>query len=576
MKPDTEFPIAMTALAPVARLHVLSLSISAIAAVLGWPAVAVGQVQPDIGGALRESTPPLRVIPPTPELKGMPIAPSPAAKVPAAGPSFVLKGVRFSGSTLLADDVLQAMVADRVGQQVTLPDLEALALRVTERYRQQGYLLAQAVVPVQAFGDGVVEISVIEGNLGKVTLQLDPAAPVEPQVLERILSRLEPGRPLHGPTLERVMLLLMDLPGLAPQAALEAGDLAGATDLIITVGPRQPWSLILDVDNHGSRASSEYRVGTTARLSGPLRQGDNLDARAQLGAGGRLSYGRLSYELPVGGDGTRLGASFSQVEYELGRNFAVLDASGRADVFELSLSHPIIRSRARNLFGRVGWQRKDLDDRIGLLGRRDEKSLRTTFAGLAYEQRDKLLGGGYLSAGITAFFGNLDLEGVARAEDRSGSRTEGSFQRWNYELSRLNRLAGPVNLFFGMTGQFSDKNLTSAEKVSLGGPRAVRAYAPAEATVDEGHVANLELRYSVTPELSLQGFYDWGWGKYKRNPAPGEGGNHVSLRGYGIGAFWGTADGLVIRASLAWRATDRGVAEPDRMPRLYLQVSRSF
>ena len=566
----------MTAPAPVARLLVPPLSVFAIATALGSPAVAWAQVLPDAGGALRESTPPAKVIPPTPEIKGMP-APAPAAATtPAGGPSFVLRGIRFSGSTLFTDETLQALVADRVGQSVTLAELESLAQRVTDRYRADGYLLAQAIVPVQAFADGVVEMSVIEGTLGKVSLQVDPAARIEPHVLERILSRLEPGRPLHGPALERVMLLLSDLPGLAPQAALEQSDLAGATDLIVTVGPRRPWSLILDADNYGSRASSEYRVGATGRLNSPLRLGDNLDARAQLGAGGRLSYGRLSYELPVGGNGTRLGASYSQVEYELGKDFAVLDASGRADVLELSLSHPIIRSRSRNLFGRLGWQRKDLDDRIGLISRRDEKSLRTVFAGLAYEQRDNLLGGGYTSAGLTAFFGDLDLGGTARTEDRAGRRTEGSFQHWNYELSRLNQLAGPVNLFFGMTGQFADRNLTSAEKVSLGGPRAVRAYAPAEATVDEGHVANLELRYSVTPEVSLQGFYDWGWGKFDRKPAAGTADNHVTLRGYGVGAFWGTADGLVMRASLAWRVTDRGVTDPDRVPRLYMQVSKSF
>lgn len=566
----------MTAPRPAAGPFLPLLSALPIVMFAALPVAALGQAVPDAGGALREATPPPRVIPPTPDIKGMP-APQPAATTPpVGGPSFVLKGVRFSGSTRFTDDALQALVADHVGQAVTLADLEALAERVTERYRQDGYLLAQAVVPVQEFGDGIVDMSVVEGTLGKVTLQVDPAARVEPQVLERILARLEPGQPLHGPTLERVMLLLSDLPGLAPQAALEQGDAAGTTDLIVTVGPRRNWSLILDADNYGSRASSEYRVGATGRLNGPLRLGDNLDARAQFGAGGRLSYGRLSYELPVGGNGTRLGASYSQVDYKLGKDFTELDASGRADVLELSLSHPIIRSRSRNLFARLGWQRKDLDDRIGLISRRDEKSVRSVFAGLAFEQRDNLLGGGYTSAGLTGFFGDLDLGGVARAEDRTGRRTEGSFQHWNYELSRLNQLVGPLNLFFGMTGQFADRNLTSAEKVSLGGPRAVRAYAPAEATVDEGHVANLELRYSLTPDLSLQGFYDWGWGRFNRKPAPGEGDNHVTLRGYGVGAFWGTADGFVLRTSLAWRVTDRGVTDPDRVPRLYMQVSKSF
>lgn len=550
-------------------------ALGALALCNALPQMAFAQAVPNAGGVLRETAPAPTTIPPAPDVAPLPSSPPPAAAVAPGGPAFNVKAVRFTGNTVFSAEELQPLVAERIGQSNTLADLEALAMRVTEKYRSTGFMLAQAIVPVQDVTSGEVEISVIEGVLGKVRLEVDPAAPIRPGVIERIASRLKPGQPLHSRTLERVMLLLSDLPGVTPQAALEQGEASGTTDVIIVVAPEKRWDFSIDADNHGSRSTGEYRAGLIGRINSPFRLGDNLDARLQIGSGGGLTYGRLGYELPLGGEGTRIGLAYSRLDYELGKDFAALAGSGQADVVELTLTHPLIRSRARNLFGKLGWQEKWLDDRLS--GQNSGKRIRSLNFGLAFEERDRLLGGGYTSASATAFLGDLEFDSEAQRISDSGlRRTEGHFEHWNYTVSRLNALIGKLNLFFGMTGQFADKNLDSAEKIALGGPHAVRAYAPSEATVDEGHVANLELRYSILPEVTVHGFYDWGWGRFNRQPLATDANNDISLRGYGLGAFWGSASGFALRTSLAWRATARGSADADRVPRLYVQLTKSF
>ena len=85
-----------------------------------------------------------------------------------------------------------------------------------------------------------------------------------------------------------------------------------------------------------------------------------------------------------------------------------------------------------------------------------------------------------------------------------------------------------------------------------------------------------ELRYSPTPELSLQGFYDWGWARRNKLPDPAfDTDNSVHLRGFGVGVFWGAQNGFTLRASLAWRDARAGETD-QRNPRLYLQVSKSL
>src|SRR3546814_1066741 len=110
-------------------------------------------------------------------------------------------------------------------------------LRVTDLYLRRGYYLAQAVLPVQEVVDGVVEISVVEGRLGQVTVQVDPKAPIDEARVRAMLAPLQPGQPLHRERYERAMLLLSDLPGLRVQSAIEPGLEPGTTDLTVQIAP---------------------------------------------------------------------------------------------------------------------------------------------------------------------------------------------------------------------------------------------------------------------------------------------------------------------------------------------------
>src|SRR3546814_5579336 len=98
---------------------------------------------------------------------------------------------------------LDALAADYIGRKVAFDDLQQIAQRVTDLYLRRGYYLAQAVLPVQEVVDGVVEISVVEGRLGQVTVQVDPKAPIDEARVRAMLAPLQPGQPLHRERYER-------------------------------------------------------------------------------------------------------------------------------------------------------------------------------------------------------------------------------------------------------------------------------------------------------------------------------------------------------------------------------------
>lgn len=509
-------------------------------------------------------------------------APQTLPATPAPAPAFRLNDLRLNGAQALSSEDLRTLTTPYIGRDVTLADLEELARAITARYRERGYFLAQAVVPVQTVQGGVVEISIIEGRLGKLDVVVAPDAPITEARVRNFLVGVPTGEAVNAPAYERAMLLLSDQPGIRVSSGLSEGTQTGTTDLSVEVvaGPR--WAFTAEADNHGTKESGRYRAGGTVRWLGPLGIGDNLDARLLLSNGSALQFGRMSYEAPIGGSGLRAGVGLSRVNYELGGEFEELGAQGKADVLDVSLSYPLIRQRQQNLFLRLSADAKRLSDEFEAVQFESRKRVRGTGLGWTWERRDDWLGGGYWASSGTLYHGRLsirDAQTLDADQGQGGRRTEGGFTKLSFQASRLQAVVPSHLLYLSLGGQWASKNLDPSEKLALGGARAVRAYPSGEVLVDQGWIGTVEWRWSVNAELTPFVFYDAARGRTVRDPGPFDiGSTSRSLRGYGLGVSWSRPGNFAINATLAWRAgtppaqTDGG----GRNPRLYVQAQKSF
>ncbi|MCL2346095.1 MAG: ShlB/FhaC/HecB family hemolysin secretion/activation protein [Desulfobulbus sp.] len=501
--------------------------------------------------------------------------------MPAAPAGFRLNGVRLSGAQALDTAELDALTAPYINRNVTLADLETLAQQIGQKYRERGYFLAQAVVPVQNVKNGIVEISVIEGRLGRITINVAPDAPVSESVVRAFLAPLQEGQALNGPQYERAMLLLSDLPGILVSSSLEEGTQTGTTDLTVNVTAARRFTFSADADNQGTKETGRYRAGGSVRWASPLSLGDNLDARLMISNNSDLKFGRISYEAPLGADGLRGSIGYSRVDYQIGGDFANLDPYGTADIIDASLSYPLIRSRRQNLFLRLSAENKSLKDNYRAIDFSAKKRVDGLSLGWTWELRDNLLGGGYTATSGIWYHGRLDIrDDFSKNADQgpTGRNTQGEFDKYTLQASRLQRIVDRHSLYLSLGGQWSGGNLDASEKLSLGGARGVRAYSSGEALVDEGVIGTAEWRWTIDSALTPFLFYDAGWGRLSKDPLPGESGNRQTLRGAGLGLEWVQAGNFSINATVAWRAgtragrTDGG----DRNPRLFLQLQKVF
>jgi len=492
---------------------------------------------------------------------------------------FVLTAVRFNGAALERVPALQALVASDLGRHVALADLDDLARRVADWYHGQGLFLAQAIVPAQAVRGGVVEISVVEGRLGKISVSVADDAPISEARVRAYLSSLQPDAPLDIRSYERAMLLLSDLPGIAVQSGLQEGTQPGATDLVVEVSAARRWSFVFDADNHGTLESGRYRAGGTIRWASPLGIGDNLDASVMMTNGNNSNVGRLAYEAPAGTGGLRLGASLARVAYDLGGVYSDLGATGTARIAELSASYPLIRQREQNLLVRWSADTKQLTDRLDEFDYRADKRVVGTGLALNWEKRDDWLGGGYWSGNGTLYYGSLRLKDAAAREQDSGPgglHTAGGFLKFTWQLSRLQAVLPRHSLYLSVGGQQSNKNLDASEKLALGGARAVRGYPSSELLVDEGVLGSVEWRWSATETLTPYLFYDIGRGRVWHTPEGG-GANRRTLSAAGLGVSWSQPGNFLVNVSLGWRLNAPAETDgSDKRPRIYAQIQKRF
>ncbi|MPW16829.1 ShlB/FhaC/HecB family hemolysin secretion/activation protein [Paraburkholderia sp. CNPSo 3157] len=541
---------------------------------------AWGQTLPNAGSILQQTAP--RETRPSPPGGGeaLPaVPPTTPPPVAAPGPTFTLKGITFKGNDTIPSDELLAPVRDQIGRQIGFADLEAIAAKVTQVYRARGYLLAQVVIPQQDVSAGTVEFTVLEGRVGHVRLDIAAGTPVRESLIRERVAQIPVGKPLQQHDIERTMLLLSDLPGIQVTSAIETGEEPGTVDLSISVAPAKRWTFAVDVDNYGAPESGTWRLGALARLNSPFMIGDNLDLRL-LGSE-RLDtvYGRVGYEAPVNAYGTRVGVAVSRLNYALGKEFASLDAQGEATVVDLTLTHPLVRTRSQNLLARVNLEYRDLIDNVGVVDSHNPRSLIEGSVGLSYESRDTLLGGGFNSADVELLIGSVHFRNAqAEAIDASafGRNTQGNEMRATFFANRLNAVTERISMFAGISGQWAATTLDNSSRFLLGGPHAVRAYSPSEALVDEGFVATVEGRYAITSKATVFGFFDFGTGWYNANARPNQGTNVITRSGVGLGAFWSAPGGIAVQGTVAWRTTGSDTTGNDKVPRFYVQLTKTF
>ncbi|PZQ49172.1 MAG: ShlB/FhaC/HecB family hemolysin secretion/activation protein [Micavibrio aeruginosavorus] len=466
-------------------------------------------------------------------------APAGAEKI-----TFKLNGINVEGATVYSAAELQSVYASEIGKTISLADFYTIANKLTLKYRNDGYILTQVVVPPQEIDGGTPKLLVVEGYVDAVTVQKeDESAPIDMENIKHYASQISTGGPLNAKDLERELLIINDLPGITARSILSPSTTkTGAADLLIIL-THDPVDGIVSLDDYGSRYLGPIQVGAATTLNSLLGQNEAISAQLVMAPQSwyELAYGSVGYEQPIGIYGTKIHFNASATDTDPGYDLEQFHVNGRSYLLNVGLTHPFIRSRTENLYGRLNfdWRRVKSENNIEDTRRDRISSLRL---GGRYEFIDTL---------VTAAANTVDVElskgvnifGASEEGDENMTRdlADPEATKLEAEIQRLQRITDNFNVLLAARGQIASNALLSSEEFGVGGINSGRGYDPSEIVGDQGVSGKVELQWREPLKLDtkflesyqLFSFYDIG--KVWNTDATTSGTKDDSLTSVGFG-----------------------------------------
>lgn len=511
---------------------------------------------------------------------GRPRLPSPQFARPEGQghtkPLFVLRHVSISGAVAIPQDRLATTYQSYIGKKVSQADLAAIAAAVSDVYRAAGFHLSRAIVPPQDIQGGQLRIQVIEGSITELALRGDSA---EQFGVRPMLDAALAERPSRLATLERQLLLINGRPGVQIEdtAIEEIGPASGNFRLILSL---KTWHVFTSfgVDNLGSSSVGPWQSYGTAAFNSYLAPGDSFVVNLSTTPGDprQLAFGRLSYDMPVGTDGARIGASGYYSEVRPGDFRHLYSDNIKTESFEIRGSIVPLQSQKSSLTltAAAGFTNATEKDVFGPIY---ADRIRTASLTSDYRLQDGSGGTNYLTVNYRQ---GLDILGASHRGDDDLSRegASGKFSALNFWFTRYQTLSDVWSLKLAAAGQTASGPLFTSQQFYLGGIAFGRGYGSAEISGDNGLAGSAELRFDQKTSLQylsgyqLYAFVDSGvvWNDGYRLS------DGLSLTSAGGGVRFFLADGLQADIGGAAPLTYRAPDNPTRGARVLFSLTSAL
>nr|WP_283777690.1 ShlB/FhaC/HecB family hemolysin secretion/activation protein [Sansalvadorimonas sp. 2012CJ34-2] len=386
---------------------------------------------------------------------------------------------------------------------MTYSDIETVVQEITQLYRSKGLLLAKAYIPPQEVVNGNVELDIIAGTLGKVTVQNNIKYSTE-RLQEPFKEQL--GAAVDNHKVEESIYLLNDLPGLSVFGYFEKGEVTGESNLNLQVRDEKFWKLTVRADNHGSEFTGKKRLYTQGSWLNPTGIGDQLTLGTLYGFDpNNTDLYQLSYSLPIYGPDTRLEFFYEDNDYSVtskkDQSVNILGITGASRTFSATLMHQFMRSRANNLSAglRLSDQKVTRKSEINsLLTEGDHaRSAELIFEGDKLGTNVRMLNMGRFGLQYGKFENKVPKDRGSDYYKASLDSNSLFFVPIPFTEDSESRLILKSKLRYGNTA------LPTFEQMSLGGPNSVRAFNINDFSVDSGAYLGVEMFFDVPQKFDV-------------------------------------------------------------------------
>jgi hemolysin activation/secretion protein len=489
-----------------------------------------------------------------PVLKGVVILDS----VDAVNPNGVAEpGIHFKGPKFLTSNDVAVVMTPFIGQRLTTNSLHTLEKQLILLCRKHDHPVVDVIAPEQDFTSGVLQIAILEGKVGNVTVARKGGKWYSDAYIRRNI-RVKQGDPIiESQLLEDINWLNQNSYFRDVNVAFSQGALGGETDIHLEETDRFPVRVSAGYDDEGPKIIGEDRVfagllwGNAFGLDQRFNYQYTTDTSFEF-----LKAHTAGYDIPLPWRNTlTFFGSYADVRAKYLPPPLIEEGSSYQASMRYAIPLPKLGHYTHEVS--LGYDFKHSDNNLEFGGS-------TATLAATPTDVDQFFGGyrallpdswGESDLAIQSYYspGNLTSENTrARfsvanpgpATPWTGTASEYYYLHFNADRSITNLPAG-FKLLFRVQAQLTDCKLLPSEQMGFGGMDTVRGYDERFVNGDRGVVVNSELH---TPQLSLGGdlfgsstpdtlegliFADYG-SAYVIDPDAGP--DHFTLASVGVGA----------------------------------------
>jgi len=427
---------------------------------------------------------------------------APTGRPTSSGIKTTVPGLSFSEVSRIAQPYM--------GKAVNFGDLDDICRQVTAYFESVNQPVVAAVVPEQEIRGGVVQILVVRGKMGQVSVEGNRY--FKSDNLKSVV-RLKEGEDIDLGTLTDDMNWLNGNPFRQVEPSLSPGQSAGQTDVVLEVKDRFPIRPYVSYDNFGIQSLGYDRYSAGASMI-DIWSGWDQQLNYQYLTSGSFNAlvsnsGSYSVALPWEHSLTFL-ASYSKSNPDavgpMVQSGYYWQVSGRYNIPLPTLNVLDGLDYRHQVY--VGYDFKAANSDLFFNG----AALDPVYNGLVglYNISQFVLGYGL---NLTDPLGSTSFETVLYGSPggMSTNNSNASFQNIDggadaqyiygkFSLNRVFRLPGDACLMLSGQIQQADSNLMPSESFGIGGYDTVRGYDQRSSNGDNAYLGNVEIR---TPPISI-------------------------------------------------------------------------
>ena len=443
-------------------------------------------------------------------------------ELPNKDVSFKLNSIHITGNTEYTEEQLLNLVCEKVGQEVTISDLIGMANSITEHYQRNGYISTTAYLPPQKVEDGNVEIVVLEGKYGNITIEGNKWA--RKKYLNATFLKdknIQEDKVLNVADIQESLREINASDYMKGAVSLQDNeDSEQYTDLTLNVKDRFPIDLDFRFDNQGRSSVGLFRYIIFAGMNNLTGLGDQLLSTTSIA---RNSIGQgIFYSVPIGRHETKLNLGYSYSGTKLGRGeLRDMDIRGKSHNFYIDLSRRLVKTENYKLYADIAF---DLRNTNSTLRGVDFYSYRTRSIKLNLTNiKDDFYGKWLANVGIAKGIGIFGASDDYYGTD-STKLPSNRMLKLQASAARLQVLPWRMMGIFMANGQWVNRDVWYSDKMQIGGISSVRGYEEGYFLKDYGVTGTAEFRAPVPflnrlPEklrfiddsIRLAAFCDAGW-----------------------------------------------------------------